>query len=149
MRDILSSFGIVTIALILINVIVFFAIQVPDKPYYTLEWTTDCKKCGPVVAEYKGEKYLCPHYACDEKECNIDKCEKLSECCVRKKSDRLSLIPKFALQEPWLFITSMFMHANIEHLLGNMIFLFILGGIVENIIGRRNYIILYFAAGIF
>lgn len=151
MKSILSNFGIVTIILILINIFVFFAIQMPDKqPYYTLEWTTDCKQCeGTELAEYKGEKYICPSSACDYKGCYIDKCEKLSECCIHTRTDRFSLISKYALQEPWLFITSMFMHANIEHLLGNMIFLFLLGGIVENIIGRKNYILLYFAAGIF
>src|SRR5690349_10565543 len=46
----------------------------------------------------------------------------------------LWLVP--AVSYPWMYLTSMFVHANIFHLLGNMIFLFLFGCCVEDIIGR-------------
>ncbi len=48
----------------------------------------------------------------------------------------------------WCLFTSMFIHADIPHLLGNMLFLFFFGGPVENAMGRRNYLIFYFTAGL-
>lgn len=152
MRDIGLNFGAVTIALILINVAVFFAVQVPDTTgYYDLDWGKDCSPCKQEPnAIYQGEYYICPESAETRGGYDIDYCQKLpGNCCQWTRTDRLSLIPKYAFQEPWLFITSMFMHADMGHLLGNMLFLFLLGGIAENMMGRRDYIIMYFAAGIF
>ena len=44
--------------------------------------------------------------------------------------------------------TSMFVHAGIFHLLGNMIFLFLFGSCVEDIIGRLRFTILYLVGGL-
>lgn len=46
------------------------------------------------------------------------------------------------------FLTSMFTHFGIAHLVGNMVILIALGARVENIIGRFNYIIVYIATGL-
>lgn len=46
------------------------------------------------------------------------------------------------------FLTSMFTHFGISHLVGNMVILIALGARVENIIGRFNYIIVYIATGL-
>jgi len=45
-------------------------------------------------------------------------------------------------------IASMFMHANLLHLAGNMLFLWIFGNNVEDRLGRIGYTLFYFAAGI-
>ena len=45
-------------------------------------------------------------------------------------------------------ITSMFLHANLLHVGGNMLFLWIFGNNVEDRIGEIKFIIIYFAAGI-
>ena len=45
-------------------------------------------------------------------------------------------------------ITHMFLHAGIEHLVGNMIFLFIFGFVVEIAIGRPLFIFAYLLAGL-
>ena len=50
--------------------------------------------------------------------------------------------------EWYQYFTSMFVHANILHLAGNMIFLFLFGSCVEDMIGRLRYIIFYLAGGI-
>jgi len=49
----------------------------------------------------------------------------------------------------WTFLTSMFMHANLTHLLVNMISLLFIGSFVEKLIGKKRFIIFYFIAGIF
>lgn len=51
-------------------------------------------------------------------------------------------------QEWWRFITSMFLHADAEHLISNMLMLYLAGEMVERYIGRRRFVILYFFAGI-
>src|SRR5450631_73393 len=59
----------------------------------------------------------------------------------------LWLIPD---QSPWwAYLTSMFVHAGIFHLLGNMIFLFLFGCCVEDILGRARFAAFYLASGIF
>jgi membrane associated rhomboid family serine protease len=45
-------------------------------------------------------------------------------------------------------ITSLFLHASILHVGGNMLFLWIFGNNVEDQLGEIKYLILYFAAGI-
>jgi membrane associated rhomboid family serine protease len=44
--------------------------------------------------------------------------------------------------------TSMFVHAGLFHLLGNMIFLFLFGACVEDIIGRLRFAIFYLVGGL-
>jgi membrane associated rhomboid family serine protease len=52
------------------------------------------------------------------------------------------------LRNSYTLITSMFLHANILHILGNMYFLFIFGDNVEERIGGGAFITFYLAAGI-
>ena len=47
----------------------------------------------------------------------------------------------------WTMLTSMFLHANILHLLGNMVFLWIFGDNVEDKLGHVLYAIFYLACG--
>ncbi|GMR08157.1 MAG: rhomboid family intramembrane serine protease [Gammaproteobacteria bacterium] len=44
--------------------------------------------------------------------------------------------------------THMFLHGSIDHLLGNMIFLFIIGFVVEAIVGKSVYLFSYILAGL-
>jgi membrane associated rhomboid family serine protease len=45
-------------------------------------------------------------------------------------------------------ITGMFMHASWVHLLGNMLFLFIFGNNVEDVMGRLRFLVFYLAGGL-
>lgn len=45
-------------------------------------------------------------------------------------------------------ITSIFLHADMDHIMGNMLILFCLGNIVERSLGHMKYFILYMAAGL-
>ncbi len=51
-------------------------------------------------------------------------------------------------QEYYRFLTSMFMHANLSHLFGNMLVLFFLGTNLERTIGKWKYILIYFGSGV-
>jgi membrane associated rhomboid family serine protease len=50
---------------------------------------------------------------------------------------------------PWAegAVTSMFLHASWLHVLGNMLFLFIFGNNVEDVMGRLRFLVFYLAAG--
>ncbi len=56
--------------------------------------------------------------------------------------------PALALQQPWTFITAIFLHADLTHLFFNMFALLMFGLALENRIGPRNYLIVFFLAGI-
>ena len=45
-------------------------------------------------------------------------------------------------------LTSMFVHSGIFHLLGNMIFLFLFGACVEDMIGRLRFAVFYLVGGL-
>lgn len=48
----------------------------------------------------------------------------------------------------WQYISHMFMHGSIAHLLFNMFALYMFGSTLENVIGRIRFLIFYFACGI-
>ena len=53
-----------------------------------------------------------------------------------------------ALNEPWLFVTSIFLHGGLMHLILNGYVLFLFGSILEHKIKRDNFLLLFFGAGI-
>jgi hypothetical protein len=63
----------------------------------------------------------------------------------------IALMPATVLggENVWTFITSMFMHASIGHLFVNMISLMFIGNFVEKLIGKKRFIWLYLAGGLF
>ncbi len=60
--------------------------------------------------------------------------------------DRYGMVP--ARMTFLTLITSMFLHGDIWHLFGNMLFLWICGDNVEDRYGRIGYILIYFGCGI-
>jgi membrane associated rhomboid family serine protease len=60
--------------------------------------------------------------------------------------ENLWLIP--AKSYIWMYLTSMFVHGGIFHLAGNMIFLFLFGSCVEDMIGRLRFAIFYLIGGL-
>jgi len=63
----------------------------------------------------------------------------------------IALQPSVVLagQTLWTFVTSMFMHGGFTHLFVNMISLMFIGNFVEKLIGKKRFIWLYFAGGLF
>jgi membrane associated rhomboid family serine protease len=60
----------------------------------------------------------------------------------------LRFAPGQALERPWTFVTYMFVHAGLLHLLGNMIMLFVFGPPVEHRMGSRAFLLYYLYCGI-
>jgi membrane associated rhomboid family serine protease len=56
--------------------------------------------------------------------------------------------PFVADGEWWRLVTAMFLHANILHLAVNMYSLYYVGSILEHVIGRWRFLLLYFASGV-
>jgi membrane associated rhomboid family serine protease len=56
--------------------------------------------------------------------------------------------PFVADGEWWRLVTAMFLHANVLHLAVNMYSLYYVGSILEHVIGRWRFLLLYFASGV-
>lgn len=57
-------------------------------------------------------------------------------------------VPAYAFSRPWTFFTSIFLHADFNHLFFNMFALFIFGIYLEPKISKTNYLLIFFLAGI-
>jgi len=56
--------------------------------------------------------------------------------------------PLLAFSEPWRFVTSMFLHGGLTHIFFNGYALLLFGSILETRVSKREYLILYFGAGL-
>jgi len=64
-------------------------------------------------------------------------------------SEEFSLTPNLALSgHIWQFVTYMFLHGDPIHLFLNMFVLLIFGVMIENTLGRKKYLLLFFISGI-
>lgn len=61
---------------------------------------------------------------------------------------QLMLVPAMLLERPWTLITYMFLHAGTMHLLFNMLGLYFFGPRLEEEMGGRDFLYLYFISGI-
>ncbi len=53
------------------------------------------------------------------------------------------------LEKPWTILSSMFLHADIYHIAGNMLFLYLFGGPVESAMGSKRFLVFYLVSGLF
>ena len=60
----------------------------------------------------------------------------------------LQFSPRTALTRPWTFVSYMFVHAGLLHLLANMLMLYVFGTAVESRMGSRNFILYYLYCGV-
>lgn len=63
-------------------------------------------------------------------------------------AERLKFDPADAFRRPWTFLTYMFVHGGLMHLVGNMLLLFFMGSAVETRMGSRAFIFYYLYCGI-
>lgn len=54
-----------------------------------------------------------------------------------------------AIPESWTLVSYMFLHGDILHIVGNMLFLWVFGDNVEDAMGHVRFVIFYLACGIF
>jgi len=57
-------------------------------------------------------------------------------------------VPSTGIRPEFTLVTSMFLHGGWEHLLGNMIYLWVFGDDIEEALGRVRFIVFYLAAGV-
>jgi membrane associated rhomboid family serine protease len=60
----------------------------------------------------------------------------------------LAFDPASAWRHWWTFLSYMFVHAGLLHLLGNMLMLFVFGTAVESRMGSRNFLFYYLFCGV-
>ncbi|MGH7509078.1 MAG: rhomboid family intramembrane serine protease [Gemmatimonadales bacterium] len=60
----------------------------------------------------------------------------------------LAFSPRTALTRPWTFVSYLFVHAGLLHLLFNMLMLYVFGTGVESRMGSRNFILYYLFCGV-
>lgn len=62
--------------------------------------------------------------------------------------DVLTFDPAYALQRPWTFVTYMFLHGGLAHLLFNSLALFVFGPEVERRLGPHSFLLYYLYCGV-
>ena len=60
----------------------------------------------------------------------------------------LALTPAYLSQQPWTIISAMFVHANVWHILVNMISLYFLGSFLIRAAGERSFLAVFFLGGL-
>jgi rhomboid protease GluP len=61
-----------------------------------------------------------------------------------------ALVPGLVRQgEVWRLVSATFLHGNFDHLLGNLLILYVLGMACEHGFGRPQFVLLYVASGVF
>jgi membrane associated rhomboid family serine protease len=63
-------------------------------------------------------------------------------------TNNLMLVPALVLQRPWTVVSYMFLHGGTLHLLFNMLGLYFFGPRLEEEMGGRDFLLLYFISGI-
>ncbi|HVI76251.1 MAG TPA: rhomboid family intramembrane serine protease [Anaeromyxobacteraceae bacterium] len=56
--------------------------------------------------------------------------------------------PRDLVAPPFTILTSMFLHGGFMHIAGNMLFLWIFGNNVEDVLGRVRFVLFYVACGV-
>ncbi len=72
----------------------------------------------------------------------------IGSLAFKEAARALYLIPSELYKAPYTIITSMFMHADIFHLFGNMYCLWVFGDNIEDRLGKVKYLLLYLGSGI-
>ncbi|HDI02641.1 MAG TPA: rhomboid family intramembrane serine protease [Candidatus Aenigmarchaeota archaeon] len=63
-------------------------------------------------------------------------------------TDQFALYSNRVVAEPWLLVTSMFLHGSFPHLFFNMFALALFGSILEHHVGAKRFLVIYFISGI-
>ena len=130
-----DRFPVVTVALLAINVFVYFVLQKPDGLFggpddqIVLEW-------GSIPYEVTNPGENCGFAAGAP---NGIACEGQPGVAGEAPSQPPALVTVFS---------SMFMHGGLLHLGGNMLFLWIFGNNIEDSMGRVRFIVFYLLAGV-
>lgn len=122
---------VLTWLLLLANAAVFLLVQVPlpecEARAFTYTW-------GAVPAELTGAGPLTPG--------DLD--QLLGEC-----AEAVGTVGTVSSTSVWLsLLTAMFVHGNLGHLVGNLLFLYVFGNNVEDRLGKVRYLAFYLVGGV-
>ena len=127
-------------------------LHVPEKSSDCMVYDWQTEECYENLAG-PGE-LVCPKTK-DPKSLDASDCKEVNRCCVYTLykgvptvTQEYSLVPGKASEKPETFITSMFLHWDIQHLFFNMLWLFFLGTFLESLIGSGRYLITYLVCGL-
>jgi hypothetical protein len=62
--------------------------------------------------------------------------------------ESLALVSSQVFSQPWSIVTYIFLHGSFSHIFSNLFSLILFGFILEKIIGSRNFLLVFFSAGI-
>jgi membrane associated rhomboid family serine protease len=152
-------FPVITVALIAINVVMFFAFQhahwngsgfkvsdrnTIDYAYIPYEFTHLGKKCGDRAVLDNGQRVQTSTKAL----CQGARVSGESDEGVAIDGTVRDVEPSHQ-PSVWLTIlTAMFMHGGLLHIAGNMLFLWIFGNNVEDSMGRLTFVLFYLMGGL-
>lgn len=60
----------------------------------------------------------------------------------------LGMQPETLVGQPWTIVTSLFVHGNLWHILGNMVTLYFFGTFLTALVGETKFLITYFLGGL-
>ena len=63
------------------------------------------------------------------------------------QSNIIFSLPNLAKGKVWTLFVALFVHANVLHLFGNMLFLFVFGNTLEKTVGARRLLLIFFTGG--
>ena len=130
--------AIVTILLIIVNVAIYFGVQFPKHNDANAEALFEYHWAGVPCEVHTGKPVVFVP----------DGPLRASPCAVAATGIRTAR-PAFPHKNVWLAVFfSMFLHASILHVLGNMLFLWIFGNNVEDQLGPVGFLALYLVGGI-
>ena len=70
------------------------------------------------------------------------------QAAVSGFTQAFALVSADVLTRPWILVTSIFLHGDIAHLLYNMLGLGLFGMILESIVGKKRFLVIFFAGGL-
>jgi membrane associated rhomboid family serine protease len=135
-------YPIATVTMIVVNVLFFLAFCLHSDIDYARFYDED----GQEIPSWKVEREF-ERIARTSKEEAYQYLESLEVDWGMSPQAMLSL--EFGKIRPWQWLTNNFMHANWEHLIGNMIFLWAFGLLVEGKTGAAVFTAIYLGMGTF
>ncbi len=142
-----SSFPVVTVVIIVINVLVFlyqFSLSTTPATENTRQWVRAWQQAGCEIPRALASQLL-SRFSVISAEDEFTFRFGVMPCEITRGADLPPLIP-FTV---WLtLLTAMFMHAGFWHILGNMWYLWIFGDNIEDVFGRVGFVFFYLVSGV-
>jgi membrane associated rhomboid family serine protease len=70
------------------------------------------------------------------------------QMAIPSLTEALWFDPQLALAQPWRFLSSMFLHADLTHIFFNGFALIMFGSLLERKVSTRDFLAIYFGAGL-